>query len=161
MNWKEYRPITDAELKAIVRGMEQAERLGMFESLFKGPLPPVDSGASTKELLHSISPSMRLTIGFFKRIYGYELTWPGFAEEALTRLEVIAGCGLARKHYAGVKAQVNYEYEKGLKEAAQGISRQRQRQEEQERGEELRAKKLDSMSVEELLILLQRSIGRA
>lgn len=160
MNWKEYRPIMDAELKAIVRGMEQAERSGMFEGLFKGPLPPVDSGASTK-LLHSIGPSMRLTTGFFKRIYGYELTWPGFAEEALTRLEVVAGCGLARKHYAGVKAQVDYEYEKGLKEAAQGISRQWQRQEEQERGEELRAKKLDSMSVEELLILLQRSIGRA
>lgn len=36
--------------------------------------------ASREELLQSIGPDMRLDKWFFLRIYGYELTWPGFAE---------------------------------------------------------------------------------
>ena len=45
--------------------------------------------ASRRELLDSISCDMRLDKSFFMKIYGYELTWPGFAEDALTRLEFL------------------------------------------------------------------------
>ena len=40
--------------------------------------------ASREELLQSIGPDMRLDKWFFLRIYGYELTWPGFAEVVYT-----------------------------------------------------------------------------
>ena len=54
--------------------------------------------ASRRELLDSISCDMRLDKSFFMKIYGYELTWPGFAEDALTRLEFL-GCSRAREYY--------------------------------------------------------------
>ncbi|MEJ8760608.1 hypothetical protein [Enterocloster sp. HCN-30185] len=38
--------------------------------------------ASREELLQSIRPDMRLDKCFFLRIYGYELTGPGFSEVA-------------------------------------------------------------------------------
>ena len=38
--------------------------------------------ASREELLASIRPGMELTKNFFLRIYGYELSFPGFAEVA-------------------------------------------------------------------------------
>lgn len=44
---------------------------------------------SKEELLASIRPDMKLTWDFFKRIYGYEITWPGFADRALTALEAV------------------------------------------------------------------------
>lgn len=45
--------------------------------------------ASREELLQSIGPDMRLDKWFFLRIYGYELTWPGFAEAAQIRKEIM------------------------------------------------------------------------
>lgn len=54
--------------------------------------------ASREELLNSINPTMRLTKDFFKRIYGYEITWPGFAGQAIAKLEA-AGCSRAREYY--------------------------------------------------------------
>ena len=53
----------------------------------------------TKEkLLSSIKPDMCLTKDFFKKVFGYELSFPGFADEALENLET-AGCGQARRYY--------------------------------------------------------------
>ena len=67
--------------------------------------------ASRKELLAAITPSMKLTRAFFLKVYGYELTWPGFAEIALTKLEE-QGCSKARTYYADIVAA--YEQEHGL-----------------------------------------------
>lgn len=55
--------------------------------------------ANKEELLSSIKPDMRLTRDFFMRVYGYEISFPGFAEKAITALEA-AGCSNARRHYA-------------------------------------------------------------
>lgn len=49
--------------------------------------------ASREELLQSIQPGMKLDKAFFLKIYGYELTWPGFAETAIKALEA-AGLSL-------------------------------------------------------------------
>lgn len=51
-----------------------------------------------EELLQSIRPDMKLTRDFFKRIYGYEISFPGFADQAIEGLEV-AGCSHARVYY--------------------------------------------------------------
>ena len=51
------------------------------------------------------------------RVYGYELTWPGFAEIALSELEQ-AGCGKARAYYQ----QFVDEYEKKHDEEMKGVA---------------------------------------
>ena len=51
-----------------------------------------------EDLLSSISPQMRLTMDFFKKVYGFELSYPGFADEALAKLEAV-GCSKARQYY--------------------------------------------------------------
>ncbi|GEM_PF-1021101 len=53
---------------------------------------------SKDELLASIRPNMHLTKDFIKRIYGYESSYSGFAEQAIAALEV-AGCSKARQYY--------------------------------------------------------------
>lgn len=54
---------------------------------------------SKQELLSSIQPGMKLTKEFMRRAYGYELSYPGFAEQALSALES-AGCSKARQYYS-------------------------------------------------------------
>lgn len=51
-----------------------------------------------QELLQSIRPDMRLTKDFFKRVYGWEMDYPGFADRAVNALEA-AGCSRAREYY--------------------------------------------------------------
>lgn len=70
-----------------------------------------------QQLLDSIRPGMSLNEEFFKRIYGYELTWPGFAEIALTKLEE-AGSTKSRKYYE----QFSQKYENESKEILRNVS---------------------------------------
>lgn len=51
-----------------------------------------------QELLQSVRPDMRLTKNFFKRVYGWEMDYPGFADQAISALEA-AGCSRARGYY--------------------------------------------------------------
>lgn len=74
--------------------------------------------ASKDELLSTIIPNMRLTRDFFLKVYGYELTWPGFAENVLTRMEIL-GCSKARDYYTCVVAEYEHNHEKELKAAAE------------------------------------------
>ena len=72
---------------------------------------------SKEELLSSISHDMRLTKDFFKRIYGYEISWPGFAEQAISALEAV-GCSHARKYYADWVNEYETKRNAELKEVA-------------------------------------------
>lgn len=72
---------------------------------------------SREELLQSIQPNMRLDKNFFMRIYGYELTWPGFAKMALDKLET-AGCSKAGEYYLKFTSEYEAQQEAGIKEAA-------------------------------------------
>lgn len=51
-----------------------------------------------REFLQSIRPDMRLTKDFFKHVYGWEMDYPGFADQAISTLES-AGCSRAREYY--------------------------------------------------------------
>ena len=75
---------------------------------------------SRDELLKSVKPDMRLTMDFFKRIYGYELTWPGFAEIALGKLEE-AGCSRAREYYAQFVSGYETKRNEEMKEVAKWL----------------------------------------
>ena len=64
-----------------------------------------------EELLRSIQPGMKLDKAFFLKVYGYEISFPGFRETAIKALED-AGCSRAKEYYDSVVG----EYEKGCQE---------------------------------------------
>lgn len=45
--------------------------------------------ASRRELLESLKPGMHLDKNFFLKVYGYEISDPGFAENVIKRLEIL------------------------------------------------------------------------
>ena len=67
--------------------------------------------ASREELLQSINPEMKLDRAFFMKVYGYEISFPGFAEIAIKALED-AGCSKAREYYT----RLVDEYERNKRE---------------------------------------------
>lgn len=73
--------------------------------------------ASREELLHSIHPNMRLNKGFFLKLYGFEITWPGFADTAIKILED-AGCSKAREYYNKVVSEYEKKHNEEMKEVA-------------------------------------------
>lgn len=69
------------------------------------------------ELLESIQLGMRLDKGFFLKVYGYELTWPGFADTVLHRLEQ-AGCSNAQNYYNSIVTVYESKRDKEMKEVS-------------------------------------------
>ena len=55
--------------------------------------------ASREELLQSIKPEMKLDRAFFMKVYGYEISFPGFKDIALKALKD-AGCSRAEEYYS-------------------------------------------------------------
>lgn len=108
---------------------------------------------SKEELLASIRPDMKLTWDFFKRIYGYSLYEPEFAEKALTKLEA-NGCRLARNYYLAwvskYEAERNAEMEKVSVWYAKECKKQWEKRQKEGEG-----KRLEEMSNRELLTLLR------
>lgn len=96
--------------------------------------------ASREELLQSIRPDIRLDKWFFLRIYGYEITWPGFAETALQRLEIM-GCSKARNYYSCIVAEYEHNREKELKEVASWYAEECRKQWDRKVDEEIRIRK--------------------
>ncbi len=70
-----------------------------------------------ESLLALIQPDMHLTKDFIKRIYGYEISYPGFAEQAIDAL-ARAGCSKARKYYEDWVAEYEAAYNAEMKEVA-------------------------------------------
>ena len=74
--------------------------------------------ASREELLESIQPGMKIDKAFFLKVYGYEISFPGFRETATKALEN-AGCSKAREYYDSVVG----EYEKGYQEKMKEVGK--------------------------------------
>ena len=119
--------------------------------------------ASREELLRSIQPGMRLERldkNFFLKIYGYELTWPGFAEVALTKLQGV-GCNKARNYYTCIVVEQQYNDESVLKNVAEWYVKQdfygKKVNESRRKQQEVEQMKMDlhQKSDRELLTLLQ------
>lgn len=72
-----------------------------------------------QQLLDSIHPGMKLDKDFFLRVYGYEITWPGSADEAVSKLEEV-GCSKAREYYNKTVS----EYQRKRDEELRPIARQ-------------------------------------
>lgn len=115
---------------------------------------------SREELLQSIQPKMKLDEDFFLRIYGYEISFPGFSDEAIKVLND-AGCSRAREYYNKAVSEYEKKYDEEMKEVAVWYRREceKQWQNRQMGGEEVRKQRimqdLHQKSDRELLGLLQ------
>lgn len=109
--------VPDDVFAQICAEMAAAEQSGELEQLFKGKTRAPDQQTGREPFLHSFSCDMKLYKSTFKKILGYDITTPGFAEDALTRLEFL-GCSRAREYYEMVKIEWEYYHEKEMKSAA-------------------------------------------
>lgn len=73
--------------------------------------------------LEAAKQSGKLDKNTFKKILGYDMTWPGFAEDALTRLEEL-GCSRAREYYEAVRSGWQQEHEQQMRNVAEWYSKQ-------------------------------------
>ena len=154
MNLSQRRAMTDEEAAEMLSCIDRAEHEGMFRNLFCREQVVMEVPASREQLLQSISPDMKLTKGFFRRIYGYELFSPGFREQAINALEA-AGCTRARIYYDDVIGEYQRNRDKELKPITDIYIKECNREWEQKekRGEVKR--ELKEMSNQELLTLLK------
>ena len=152
------------EFDQLCAAYDAAEQAGEFDQLFKGEIHPRE-GPNKEKFLHSFSTDMKLYKSTFLKIYGYELSYPGFAEKALAWLEML-GCSKARAYYSGVVAEYEHQHEKELKSAAhwykdqcknewENMKRKAVMESRKQREVEHLKADLQQKSDRELLILLQ------
>lgn len=104
--------------------------------------------------MEAINPNMKLTESFFKAIYGYELTYPGFAETALRKFDDM-GSKTARSYYE----QFSKKYEDERKQIFKNVSvwyveqlERKQKERKMERERQQRKRELyQNMTDKELL----------
>lgn len=109
-----------------------------FDELIKAPYRPIIPKTPNKQqLIDSINPNMKLTESFFKRIYGYEVTWPGFAEIALKKLEE-AGSTRARGYYEQFSRKYEEEYNNAMRAGYDQFVKQREQEMQREKRKKVR-----------------------
>lgn len=106
--------VPDDVFAQICAEMDAAEQSGELDGIFKGEPRAPDQPTGRKPFLHSFSCDMKLYKSTFMKILGYDITTPGFAEDALTRLEIL-GCSRAREYYETVKAEWQKEHDAQMK----------------------------------------------
>ena len=111
-------------------------------------------------LLALIQPDLKLTKEFMKRIYSFEISYPGFSGKAITALEK-AGCSRARQYYDDWVNEYETARNAELKEVAHWYRLECERQCEKRRkeGEKRRkqreAEHLQRMNNKDLITLLE------
>lgn len=114
---------------------------------------------SKEELIAMIKPDMKLTESFFKAIYGYELTYPGFAEMAMIKFMAM-GSKNARAYYK----QFSEKYENEARQIFRNVGVWYVEQLEKERQEKKRKEVITwkkdpkKMSNKELLNSLEKLV---
>lgn len=116
--------------------------------------------ASREELLQSIRPGMNLDKAFFMKVYGYEISFPGFADEAIKVLNDV-GCSRAMEYYDKAILEYEQKHNEEMKEVAAWYGKEckKQWQQKQIGGDEKRKwrimQDLHQKNDRELLNLLQ------
>ena len=73
--------------------------------------------------LEAAKQSGKLDKNTFKKILGLDMTWPGFAEDALKRLEEL-GCSREREYYEAVRSGWQQEHEQQMRNVAEWYIKQ-------------------------------------
>ncbi len=76
-----------------------------------------------QQLLDSIKPGMKLDKAFLLKVYGYEISFPGFVDEAIKALND-AGYSKARGYYDMTVAEYQEERDRELKPIARQVRKQ-------------------------------------
>lgn len=120
---------------------------------------------SREALLAFIRPDMEsIPKEFFKRVYAFELSYPGFSEQAIAALED-AGCGRARQYYNDWVTEYEAAYKAEIRPVAHWyrLECEKRWKKKQEEGEEKRKQKetehLQQMSNKGLIVLLENLTG--
>lgn len=112
-----------------------------------------------QELLQSIRPDMRLTKDFFKYVYGWQMDYPSFADQAIEALEA-AGCSRARGYYDTWVQEYEAERDAMLKRVSvwytEELKRRRAEMERKVKGERKEKARIQSLTRGELTELCQR-----
>ena len=109
--------VPDDVFAQICAEMEAAEQSGELDGIFKGEPRAPDQQTGREPLMRSLRPDMKLYKSTFKKILAYDITTPGFAEDALTRLEIL-GCSRAREYYEAVRSEWQKEHDAQMKSVA-------------------------------------------
>lgn len=78
---------------------------------------------SREELFQSIHQDMKLDKAFFLKIYGYEISFPGFMDIAIKALED-AGCSRAMEYYEQITTEYEEKKNEELREVAEWYQKQ-------------------------------------
>lgn len=140
--------------------LEAAEQSGELDQLFKGESRAPDQQTGREPLMRSLRPDVKLYKSTFKKILGYDITTPGFAEYALTRLEIL-GCSRAREYYEAVRSEWQQEYDAQMKSVAHWYKGQCENEFENMKRKAVRESREDlkKMSNSELLTHLESLIA--
>lgn len=114
--------------------MKKLERDGAFKDFMDPYKPYPDTKLKypdRQQLLDSINPNMRLTESFFRRIYCYEVTYPGFAEIALQKLEE-AGSTKSRDYYKQFSEKYEDEHRKAMDAGYDQYLKEKEKQRQEE-----------------------------
>ena len=111
--------------------------------------------ASRRELLDSLKHGMHLDKNFFLKVYGYEITRPGFAEDVIKRLEIL-GCSKAREYYTCIVTEFEHKHEQEMMEVAKWYAKQNERADKDWRSREAEQQRTKSQILTEKLQLLKR-----
>ena len=79
--------------------------------------------ASREELLQSIRPDMKLDRAFFLKVYGYEISFPGFKDIAIKALNEV-GCNRAEEHYNRIVSEYEQKQNESIKPVAERLAKQ-------------------------------------
>ena len=110
--------------------------------------------ASREELLESIRSDMKLNRSFFLKVYGYEISFPGFKEIAIKALNGV-GCSRAEEYYNRIVSEYEQKQDEKIKPVAERLAKQWQDdwnrfvKENERTGEEIRKQ-------EEIALLIQK-----
>lgn len=159
MTWT---PVPDEDFLEICAGMETAEKAGLFNEMFKVECRSSTQSISKEVFLEQMHAGMRLYKSTFKRIYGWEISYPGFAEQAISNLEAL-GCKKAWDYYEAVRAEIDEQYDQEMKKAAAWYADEcKKHQKELQRKEMAESREsLTKMSNSELLTYLESLIAEA
>lgn len=109
--------VPDQVAKECFEAMEKAEHSGELASLFKGACRESRKMPDKGKFFDSLVSGMKLYKSTFLKIYGYDISTPGFANEALAKLKGL-GCSKAEEYYKGIVSEREEERERMMKEAA-------------------------------------------
>ena len=117
--------------------------------------------ASREELLRSICQCTKVDNAFFLKVYGFEISYPGFADKAIKAL-IDAGCSRAREYYGKVVSEYERKQDEELKKVTAWYRQQCDKEWRQKEGETKRKQEqenLQQMSDSDWITLLENLIG--